>query len=286
VTAVVVNYNTGGLLLKCVEALLEADAVQRVMVVDNASSDRGVDALRTAVGHDPRIRIIQHSANLGFAPAVNACVPEIASEYALIINPDCVLAPGALQQLLDALAGNEHAALAGPRVMDGKGRIEPASLRNFPRPWNSLLTVTGLSRLGRWWPGLAGVASDTAGQVRETTAAQAVSGACMLLRTKALVAVGCLDAAYGLHCEDLDLMYRLHLAGWGCLYVPGAVAVHEQGVSSRSRPYWVHRQKHLGMVRFYRKFLADHYAGPVTWLVLAGIWLHYLLLLPFLWLKK
>ena len=60
-----------------------------------------------------------------------------------------------------------------------------------------------------------------------------------------------MDEAYGLHCEDLDLMYRLKEQGHICLFVPVARVFHQQGVSSRTRPLWVHWQKHLGMQRFF-----------------------------------
>jgi hypothetical protein len=102
----------------------------------------------------------------------------------------------------------------------------------------------------------------------------------MLLRKDAFFAIGGMDAEYRLHCEDLDLMYRLHQAGHRCLLVPDAVAVHDQGTSSTSRPLWVHWQKHRGMQRFFDKFQAANHALPVRWVVRAGIWLRFLLTLP------
>jgi GT2 family glycosyltransferase len=108
----------------------------------------------------------------------------------------------------------------------------------------------------------------------------------MLLDRKVITELGLFDEGYGLHCEDLDLMYRLRNAGWQCLFVPAASAVHEQGVSSRSRPFWVHRQKHLGMARFFRKFQAAEYGPPIRWLVYSGIWARFVLLSPIVWLKK
>ena len=95
-----------------------------------------------------------------------------------------------------------------------------------------------------------------------------------------------MDEAYGLHCEDLDLMYRLQQQGNHCVYVPAARVFHQQGVSSRSRPFWVHRQKHLGMQRFFRKFQAKRYPLPMRWMVVAGIWLRYFLTLPLVLLRN
>ena len=89
-----------------------------------------------------------------------------------------------------------------------------------------------------------------------------------------------MDDAYGLHCEDIDLMYRLHQEGQYSLFVPSAVVYHRQGVSSRSRPLWVHWQKHRGMQRFFNKFQARQYSFPVRCLVIAGIWTRFAVTLP------
>lgn len=281
ITAVVVNYNTGGLLGRCVGALLDSTAQPSIRVVDNASSDGSPEELQERHGDSPRIRITVNDENLGFARAVNACLPDLESDYLAVVNPDCEVEEETLDLLRAALEGDPAAAIAGPMVFDQRGQPEAASMRHFPDPLKSFMTVTGLRRLERRFPFCTGVPVDTGpflpGPPRP---AEAVSGACMLIRRSALERVGPFDEGYGLHCEDLDLMYRLREAGWHCLFVPAARALHHQGVSSRSRPFWVHRQKHRGMARFFYKFQADRYSGPVRWLVVAGIWLRYLLLIP------
>ena len=89
-----------------------------------------------------------------------------------------------------------------------------------------------------------------------------------------------MDGAYGLHCEDLDLMYRLRQRGFHCLLVPDARVFHDQGLSSSSRPFWVHWQKHRGMQRFFQKFQAQQVSPFLRWLVLCGIWLRFAATLP------
>jgi len=191
-----------------------------------------------------------------------------------------------LRLLKEALDENPGAALAAPAVRDSRGRLEKAAVRQFPDPWNSLVTLLGLWRLGRWIPWLKGVPLRPDPSSAGPVVAEAVSGACMLIRREPVLEMGMLDEEYGLHCEDLDLMYRLHEAGWDCLYLAAADAVHEQGVSSRSRPMWVHLQKHRGMARFFGKFQADRYMFPLRWLVHAGIWMHYVFTLPLAWMRK
>jgi GT2 family glycosyltransferase len=256
------------------------------VVADNASTDGSAQALRSLYGNSPALEILCNPANLGFAAAVNACARPLRSDWLFIVNPDCEVAADTLERLLDAAQSDARAGVAGPRVSDAAGRMERASLRRFPDPWRSLMTFSGLWRLGRWLPLFRGVPVGSATLPETPAPAEAVSGACMLVRRRALEEVGYLDEGYGMHCEDLDLMYRLYQAGWHCLFVPQATAVHASGVSSRSRPLWVHRQKHLGMARFFRKFQAERYPRPLNWLVYSGIWLHYLLLAPIAWLRR
>lgn len=286
VTAIVVNFNAGAALQRCVQGLLSGSLPPRVLVVDNASSDGSAADLRHLYGSRPELEILFNPENVGYAPAVNHAMRLTGAGLVLVINPDCVIGPDGLRQLKVALDADPQAALAAPAVRDSRGRLEKAALRRFPGLWNSLLTFSGLWRLGRWLPWLKGVPLDARRAGTEPLRAEAVSGACMLIRRQAMLEVGLFDEAYGLHCEDLDLMFRLREAGWHCLYVPGAQAIHEQGVSSRSRPHWAHRQKHLGMARFFDKFQAQNHAAPVRWLVHAGIWVHYLASLPLVRARK
>lgn len=285
-TAIVVNFNAGEHLDRCVADLLHGDQKPRVWVVDNASIDGSAERLRNRFGKHPSLEVTFNPTNLGFARAVNACARSLKDEFLFIVNPDCRLPPATLTLLRDALERDPEAGLAAPLVRDSRGRAEPATLRRFPRPWNSLMTMSGLWRLQRSWPSLAGVCVPESEYPDSPVAAEAVSGACMLVRRAALEAVGFLDEAYGLHCEDLDLMFRLQESAWRCLFVPGAEVTHAQGVSSRSRPVWVHRQKHLGMRRFFDKHLAAEYSPFVRWLVRLAIRLRCVALLPVATLRR
>ena len=286
ITALVINFNAGPALQRCVQSLVDSTIQPQIVVVDNASTDGSAEHLRDLYGDFPDIEILFNPANLGFARAVNAAVTQLGSDQVLVINPDCVIHREALALMQQALVADARAALAAPLVRNNDGKVERAALRRFPDPWNSLMTMTGLWRLGHWIPALRGVPVNTGELPGGVVRAEAVSGACMLIRVDAMLEVGLMDEAYGLHCEDLDLMYRLQQAGWHCLLVPAAASVHTQGVSSKSRPIWVHTQKHKSMARFFRKFQASDHWLPMRWLVYTGIWLRYLLLWPLVWIRK
>jgi len=292
VRAIVVNFNAGDALLRCIRSVLEQGPSVCLTVIDNLSSDGSAEAAADQFGQESRFTLLRNRDNRGFATAVNQAAHRAyaeAADFLLIVNPDCELQPGALDALRQAMENDPRASLAGPRVTDESGRVQRATLRRFPSPWNSLVAFTGLWRLERRWPLFRGVECPPP-LPDAVTVAEAVSGACMLVRSPAFFDVGGMDEAYGLHGEDLDLMYRLHQRGGHCLYVPVACVMHLQGVSSRSRPLWVHWQKHRGMQRFFLKFRAPGYAVPWRWLlsslVLAGIWLRFVLLLPIILLRR
>lgn len=176
--------------------------------------------------------------------------------------------------------------MAGPLVVDRQGAVQRGTLRRFPSPWNSLMTFSGLSRMAGRFPALKGVDHGPDEIPTHATRVDAVSGACMLVRTEPFVKLGGMDENYGLHCEDLDLMYRLRQSEQGCLLVPGARVHHRQGVSSRSRPVWVHWQKHRGMQRFFTKFQASGHPLPFRWLVVLGIWSRFVVTLPLVMVRK
>lgn len=286
VATIIVNYNAGETLQHCVQALLCSSEHSRVIVVDNASSDRSAENLRSLYGDHQGVEFLFNPANLGFGPAVNAVARRLDTDWILILNPDCILDPDTLGKLVAALESDTKAGLAGPAVRDANGRIQRATMRRFPDPWKSLMTASGLWRLGKWFPAFHGVEVDVSASTGEHEVCDAVSGACMLVRRKAFEAAGFMDEEYAMHCEDLDLMYRLKQQGWHCLYVPKASAIHQQGLSSRSRPGWVHFQKHRGMARFFNKFQAKTTFFPVRMLVYTGIWLRFVILWPLVLIRR
>lgn len=286
VATIIVNFNAGETLGHCVKALLKSKVHTNVTVVDNASSDRSAQKLQNQYGNQQGINFLFNQANLGFAPAVNAVARRAEADWILILNPDCMLEPETLGRLKSALEKDDQAALAGPAVLDEKGQIQRATLRRFPDPWKSLMSTSGLWRLGKWFPAFHGVEVDVTKLTGSTEICDAVSGACMLVRHSALEAVDYLDEDYAMHCEDLDLMFRLKEHGWHCLFVPQASCIHKQGLSSRSRPTWVHFQKHRGMVRFFGKFQAKSTFLPLRMLVYAGIWFRFIILWPLVLIRR
>ena len=277
---IIINFNAGEALLACVDSVLATREDLTVVVADNQSSDRSIEVLRSRYGSAPRLGILENPLNLGFGRAVNACARTATEPFLLILNPDCELFPDTLRLLRQALEQDSQAALSAPILINQAGKPMRGNLRRLPNAWKTLMTGTGLWRMSRWIPGFAGVEISPAGYPANISKAEAVSGACMLVKTEVFRALGGFDEQFSMHFEDLDLMARIQQAGLHCLLVPQARAVHQAGLSSASRPLWVHLQKHRGMQRYFQKHVFPR-SGLVSRLFISSAnWLHYVLGLP------
>ncbi|MDH3788073.1 MAG: glycosyltransferase, partial [Xanthomonadales bacterium] len=120
IDVVIVNYNAGDALVRCVSSVLSQQTPVRITVTDNASTDDSMKQLQSAFAGSAQVKLIANDTNLGFARAVNAAVSRIgeAARYLLILNPDCELLTGSLPLLVAALDQDTGAAIAGPAVVD------------------------------------------------------------------------------------------------------------------------------------------------------------------------
>lgn len=235
-----------------------------VTVVDNASADGLVDAVRS---RHPHVTVHALATNGGFAAGVNHGLRATSGDLVLLLNPDTEVLPGAIDKLADVLAADPRAGLAGPRLVDPGGRPDHNAKRSFPTPSAALRHF-----LGRGGSGYA--ATDVPEDARATV--DALSGSCMLARRSAIEEVGLLDPGYWMYGEDLDWCRRFQQVGWRSIYVGDATIVHvKHGVSGQRRGPRLNWAFHRAMGRFYRKFES----GRRPWLdvlVYAGILAKYL----------
>ncbi len=272
VSVVIVNYNAGEILLECI-ASAQQQAGQ-IIVVDNASADDSIAALRSAF---PAVRIICNERNLGFAAACNLGAQVADGNHVLFLNPDCILAPDALPILVQAANIAPDVSMVGGLLTDLDGTEQAGGRRAVPTPWRSFVRAFGISKLGDRYPRLfVDFALHKQPLPDRPVEVEAISGACMLVRRDALEEIGLLDEGYFMHCEDLDWCMRFRQKGRKILFVPDARMIHHKGHCSRARPIFVEWNKHKGMVRFYSKFFRHQYPGALMGLVVAGVWLRFI----------
>ncbi|CAN5587614.1 glycosyltransferase family 2 protein [soil metagenome] len=242
VEAVVVSYNVRDLLLRCV-ASLRADGVERIVVVDNASSDGSADAVRDV----PGVEVLDLPRNVGFGAGVNRGVARTRSPYVAIVNPDEVVQPGCTAALVVALERDPGLALVGPRLLTADGRTYP-SARTFP----DLVVAAGHAFGYLVWPDNPFSRRYRMADWDHATSREVdwLAGTHLLARRQAWDEVGGFDEAYFMYMEDVDLCWRLHRAGWRVAYEPAGEAVHEIGRSTDQRPYRMIAAHHRSLVRY------------------------------------
>jgi N-acetylglucosaminyl-diphospho-decaprenol L-rhamnosyltransferase len=246
VAAVIVSYNVRDHLLACV-ASLRADGVQEVVVVDNASADGSVEAVRAA---DPGVTVLPLDRNLGFAGGVNRGVAATRAPYVAVLNPDLVVDPGTTKVLLEALERDPAVAVVAPRIETPDGALYP-SARRFP----SVVDAAGHAFLWFVWP--SNRFSRRYKMVDWDHAAAAdvdwVAGTYLVARREAWAQVGGFDEGFFMYLEDVDLCWRLWRAGWRVRYEPAARVVHAIGRSTDQTPYRMILQHHRSLWLFTRK---------------------------------
>lgn len=286
ISVIIVNFNSEDYLAKCVKSVLSSNVPVEVFVVDNASEDESVSLLRKSIPNDPRLHVIENKDNVGFARANNQAMSLAKGDYFLFLNPDCVIKPDTLEDMAAVMDSNPDAGIAGCLICNPDGSEQAGSRRLMPTPFRSVVRFLRLSWLFRHNPEMG--ALNLSGQPLpvKPVPIEAISGAFMFVRRRAIDEVGLMDENYFLHCEDLDWCLRFNKAGWKILFVPGVQIIHAKGVCGADRPVWVEWNKHKGMVRFYRKFFRKQYPDGLMYLVILGVWVRFAFLAVILSLKK
>ena len=218
----------------------------QVFVVDNGAGDGTWDRL----GPRTDIRLLRGSRELGFGRGNNLAASNASGRWLLFLNPDTEPEPGSVRRLVDRADSDPGVGVLGPRLVLPDGSLDPAARRGFPTPASAamrLLRGPG-SFAGRFTPSYNVQCSED----HEVTV-DAVSGACMLVRTEAFTCVNGFDPQFFTYGEDLDLAYRVKQAGWGALFVPSAVVHHLKRRSTRKRPIRARFEFYRAMWLYYRK---------------------------------
>ena len=211
VLVVIVNYNAGGMLARAVDAMKrQTFSDYRLVVVDNASSD---DSITRMNGANPGVEVLLAGSNLGFAAANNLAVRSFpGSRWIALLNPDAFPEPDWLQNLVDAARNHSDVAAFASRTVDASD--------------GELLDGAGDAYhiSGRYWR--RGYRCSASKYYREPEEIFSACAAAALYARTAWQQVGGLDEDFFCYGEDVDLGFRLQLAGYKCMYIPAAIARH------------------------------------------------------------
>jgi len=229
VCVTIVTYNSREYLEPCLRSVFRQNYHPlEVVVVDNASMDGTRPLLSRFEG---RIRVKYNNSNAGFAAAQNQAIGLSSSDWVLVLNPDVVLQPGFIEQLVEA------------GEIDGKvgtvcGRLLAIG-RDLEPPVQTLIDTAGIyftpemRHFDRGWH------EPDDGRFRQMEYVFGASAAAAMYRREMIADVSegnsFFDPDFFSYREDADVAWRAQLLGWRCLYAPDAAAFHVRSVGPGRR---------------------------------------------------
>ena len=256
----VVNTNGREYLLAClaaIEATNPEGMESEVLVLDNASEDGSAAAVRERY---PEARLIERERRTGKAENDSTLLREARAPYCLLLNEDSELQSGAAAALVAALEEDQRAAAATPQLLDSGGNPVPCAWR-FPGVGTALAGALFLHRLF--------TVQSTGWETRRVEWGQSSA---LLVRREAAKRVGYFDPTFFVYYDECDFAKRLADAGWHSLFVPGALAVHHDQLSTdlasglprivefhRNRDLYMRKHHGLGAARAVRWLTAWSY---------------------------
>ena len=239
VSIIVLNYNAGQLLLNCVDSLKKSTYTNlEIIVVDNISSDGSQTKCKEKF---PNIKLIQNEKNLGYCEGNNIGIKEAKGDYIVILNPDTIVEPNWIQELISA------------QNRFGDGLYQPKILslneENIIQSTGNMLHVFGF-----------GFARDKGKKdvdnIVEIQKIGYASGTCLFTTRKVIEKIGLLDEFLFLYHDDLDLGWRAAQIGINSYYVPKSKIFHVESYSlkwSAKKFYWLERNRKYCLRTHYSK---------------------------------
>lgn len=264
VAVAIVTHRNASTIEACLSSVLASPLVSYVRVVDSASDDDTVKIVSRHASRDPRLHFIASEENLGFGRGINLAVEDLPHAFdgtLLVLNPDCEIEPSQIDALA-RLSSQVDDALIGTALADEDGELDGNARRNDLLFWPSLMRIFGRS-------GYQFLIPSDGTSLQEVPA---ISGAVMWMPLAVFKALGGFDEGYRLHAEDLDLCVRARALGVTVYCANDVVVKHLRSVSSKRRPFFVEWNKHLGLMRYFRKFEGVHLNFIQRLIVLGGIW--------------
>ncbi len=213
-------------------------------MVDNGSRDGSREMVQEQF---PMVQLLVNNNNPGFAHANNQAVRQACGKYILLLNPDTVVMPGALDQLIKFMDETPQAGGAGPQLLNPDRTLQvscyprPTLFREFWRMFHlDAIRHFGTYPMKQWSP-------DTIQEV------DVLMGACLILRCETFRQVGFLDEDYFIYSEEVDLCYRVQQAGWRLYWVPQAQIIHYGGQSTQLVAQEMFLRLYQGKIIYFRK---------------------------------
>jgi GT2 family glycosyltransferase len=246
ISIIIVNWNTEELLRQCLNSIFAYpfERTIEVWVIDNSSVD---DSIHMVKENFPQVKLKKNEKNLGFARANNQALRLSSGEFVLLLNPDTIVKPNAIEKLVKFLESTPKAGGAGSRLLNPDGSLQesaypqPTLFREFWRMFHLDNWVHSARYPSDYW------------SLDQPIKVDVLMGACLLIRREALDVVGFFDEEYFIYSEEVDLCTRLNHAGWDLYWVPNAEVIHFGGQSTQQVAEEMFLRLYEGKILYFRK---------------------------------
>lgn len=223
VAVVILNWNGERLLKKFLPSVLEhSDAkVSEIIIADNGSTDGSVALLEQDF---PTVKMITFDKNYGFAGGYNKALAALDNKYVVLLNSDVAVTPGWDVELFDFMERNADVAACQPKLLSYNN---PESFE-YAGACGGFLDKNGYPYCrGR----IFATCEKDAGQYDNVIDIAWASGAALMVRRELYLECGGLDPDFFAHMEEIDLCWRMRLAGYRICVVPSSAVYHLGGGS-------------------------------------------------------
>lgn len=190
-----------------------------VVVADNASTDQSVSFLRQ---HFPQVQLLEFSSNLGFAGGYNAALKQVKADYYVLLNSDVEVTHSWLQPVISLLEQDETYVACQPKILS----FNNPHLFEYAGACGGWLDAYGYPfARGR----IFDVCEKDEGQYDTVSEVFWATGAAMVIRSDAFHQMQGFDEYFFAHQEEIDLCWRIKLAGYKIFCCPASVVYHVGG---------------------------------------------------------
>jgi len=252
-SVVIINHNMCELLRHTLSSLVDAGKCidYEVFIYDNASTDGSVKMIENEFA---QFHIIASQKQVGYAKAYNEMINLTTGQYILLVNSDIISSKKTLERALEFMDEHVDSGAVGVRMITPKGSFLPESNRGLSSQWIAFFKLTGLSK---YFPKSRIGDRNRKDWVEEfqTSEVDFVNGAFMLLRKSVLNDIGLFDEQFAMYGHDIDLSYRIRLAGFKNYYFPKTYIINFNWANSPKLNWQFIKNFYGAMIIFAVKYL-------------------------------
>lgn len=270
-SVIIVNWNTKDLLRQCLNSIYQHTSGLdfEVIVVDNGSSDGSVEMIRNDF---PQVVLIANQQNLGFAKANNLGFEKSRStlpEYVLFLNSDTLIKENSFLKMVEIFKNNKTIGALSAKLIYPNGQFQEEFYRKFPSLsqtfWLYLLPLNRLTFKINFLKQryLTSINGEKSGQINDLN----LPGACLMIPSEILKKVGLWDENFWIWLEDVDLSWRIKMAGYKLCYLAETEIIHFGGASfAQWDSFKMIYNFRLSYLKYFQKHKGKFQAFLVKWL--------------------